>query len=62
MYTPMSLAGDTKTMTKTTCTDHRTLGYYYTGSSWLCRGCFGHANEHETNEETMARRAEETSK
>jgi hypothetical protein len=49
-------------MTKTTCTDHRTLGYYYTGSSWLCRGCFGHANEHETNEETMARRAEETSK
>lgn len=50
---------------RTTCPDHRTLGYYIAGHKpngvpvWACKGCGQTPLRHETPDETVARRKAE---
>lgn len=44
-------------MNKTTCGQHRTLGYALHSGGMKCRGCGEDAARHETFEETIARKA-----
>ncbi|UQS95145.1 rubrerythrin [Pseudanabaena phage Pam4] len=46
---------------RTTCGEHRTLGYAYAGLAAVlaCRGCGRPASQHETTDETVARRRAE---
>ena len=43
----------------TTCREHRTVGYAFVGGSMICRGCGQPASEHESFEDTLARKARE---
>lgn len=41
--------------TRTTCGQHRTLGYALAGT-WVCRGCGAPEAHHESTDETVARK------
>ena len=46
-------------MEKVTCPEHRRQGYTYVGGALVCKGCGLPRHMHETNEETLARLAEQ---
>lgn len=45
------------TTPKTTCGQHRTLGYAFVAGLMVCRGCKLPASAHESTDETLARKA-----
>lgn len=44
---------------RTTCGQHRILGYAFAADGMVCRGCGERADRHESNDETVARKAAE---
>jgi hypothetical protein len=64
MRTPATTHSEEALMfaTKTTCGQHRTLGYYFATGAQLCRGCNLPAERHETAAETVARKSEEAAR
>lgn len=46
---------NTATRPKTSCGQHRTVGYAFVAGLMVCRGCGLHASEHESIDETQAR-------
>ncbi len=51
------MAANQPTTPKTSCGQHRTLGYYFQAGLMVCRGCDLPASYHESTDETMARKA-----
>lgn len=45
---------------KTACSGHRTMGLAIINGVWACRACRLPASQHETADETVARRAAES--
>lgn len=43
--------------TRTTCGQHRTVGYAHQDGAWVCRGCGQAMDLHETTADTVARHA-----
>lgn len=47
-------------MDKTTCPDHRRLGYHLSGGKYICKGCGLPEAQHETAAETVKRKQNST--